>query len=189
MGFPLWKEWVLASNNDPKRDAVEIFWAMTTSLEHVLRLLRWFLWRWNTLSFGVVVKKKSVTIFCSQCSYVTFCGKKRSPWSLQICSQGWRWVKSEKDRGSFSSTHVYSQAGYHQHDDRVACGEDPAPLTCPLQGEQGTGSAGLREGALFLLEMLAVLEQLTSPPRPYSCWEAPSPLRHPYSCWEAPSIE
>ena len=76
-------------------------------------------------------------------------------------------------RGSFFSTQVLwaapSQAGYHQHDDRVACGEDPAPLTCPLQGEQGTGSAGLREGALFLLETLSVLEQLTSPLRPYSC--------------------
>ena len=79
MGFPLWKEWVLAPNNDPKRDAVEIFWAMTTSLEHVLRLLRWFLWRWNTLRFGVVVKKKISHIILFSMLLCNLLGKKEKP--------------------------------------------------------------------------------------------------------------
>lgn len=119
IGFPLWGECVPAPKDDPKRDALGIFWAMRTSLEHMPRLLRWFLWRWNTLKFWSGCGQKNWS-HDSQCSYVTVWGKKRSPWSFWICSQGWRWVKSEKDlegsllpisRGGASSAVLPSACG------------------------------------------------------------------------------
>lgn len=36
----LWKESVLASKDDPRRDELKNTWAVTTSLEHVPRLLK-----------------------------------------------------------------------------------------------------------------------------------------------------
>lgn len=89
----LWKECVLASKDDPKREVLKIFWAVTTSLEQLLRLLRWFLWRWNTDTW-CGYEKKLVMWFCAWWSYVTIWEKREAPYYFQVCSQGKKWVKN-----------------------------------------------------------------------------------------------
>lgn len=104
------------------------------------------------------------------CNYVG--EKKEAPDLSKSALKGWRRVKSEKGRRRWSPTHLLqgapSQPGHHQEMTEWLVGGLLALLTCPLHGEQGTGSTGLRGHALGLPGTLTVPGWLTGPRKPYS---------------------
>lgn len=123
------------------------------------------MWLWG--------KKKSVTWFYNQCSCVTMWERKKkpqiSPNRLSRGEDGWR-VKRAEEGGLLPTScrvRLPSRATIKRWQSGL-WGGSPALLTCPLHGEQGTGSAELRGHALGLPGTLTVPGWLTGPRKPYS---------------------
>lgn len=127
----------------------------------MLRLLSWFLWKWNTPKFGVVVEKKSQSQSFILNAPVNYVGEKKEAPDLSKSAlkgeDGWR-VKRAGEGGLLPPpVGCAFPTGPPSRDDRVACGGLVSSADL-----QGTGSAGLRVRALWLPGILTVLEWLLS---------------------------
>lgn len=138
-----WKRMCPSFSRRPQKRWTKNIQSNDNELGHALKLLRWFLWRWNTLRFGVVMKKiKLVMWFYAQSSYVTIWGKRESPdISNSVFKGGDEW-EMEEDLGSSHlpiPRGLHTLSSYHPHMWEWLTGK-AQPDGPPCQGEQDIGS-------------------------------------------------